>query len=90
MSKTTFGVGFAPGGATDGEREAFNRAADAGVQVMISTRVGSGRVVEAEGGRPKGSIPADNLTPQKARILLMLALSITSDPAEIRRIFATY
>jgi L-asparaginase len=83
-------AGFAPGGATDGEREAFDRAADAGVQVMISTRAGSGRVVEAEGGRPKGSIPADNLTPQKARILLMLALSSTSDPAEIRRIFATY
>jgi L-asparaginase len=83
-------AGFAPGGATDGERDAFNRAADAGVQVMISTRVGSGRVVEAEGSRPKGSIPADNLTPQKARILLMLALSVTGDPAEIRRIFAMY
>ncbi len=89
-AKGIVSAGFAPGGATDGEREAFNRAADAGVQVMISTRVGSGRVVEAEGGRPKGSIPADNLTPQKSRILLMLALSITSDPQEIRRIFATY
>jgi L-asparaginase len=89
-AKGIISAGFAPGGATDGEREAFNRAADAGVQVMISTRVGSGRVVEAEGNRPKDSIPADNLTPQKARILLMLALSITSDPAEIRRIFATY
>jgi Glutaminase/Asparaginase C-terminal domain len=42
------------------------------------------------GGRPKGNIPADNLTPQKARILLMLALSGTSDPGKIRRIFATY
>jgi L-asparaginase len=57
---------------------------------MISTRVGSGRVAEAEGSRPRGSIPADNLTPQKARILLMLAMSVTSDPAETRRIFATY
>jgi L-asparaginase len=89
-AKGIVSAGFAPGGATDGERAAFNRAADAGVQVMISTRVGSGRVVEAEGSRPKGSIPADNLTPQKARILLMLALSTTSDPAEIRQIFATY
>ena len=57
---------------------------------MISTRVGSGRVIEAEGHRPKGSIPADNLTPQKARILLMLALSVTTDAAELRRIFASY
>ncbi|MCW2892698.1 MAG: L-asparaginase [Actinomycetia bacterium] len=89
-AKGIISAGFAPGGTTDGEREAFNRAADAGLQVVISTRVGSGRVVEAEGHRPRGSIPADNLTPQKARILLMLALSSTSDPAEIRRIFATY
>jgi L-asparaginase len=35
-------------------------------------------------------IPADNLTPQKARILLSLALTRTKDPEEIRRMFATY
>src|SRR5690606_15595027 len=38
----------------------------------------------------KGFIAGDNLNPQKARILLMLALSATSDPGEIRRIFAQY
>ena len=32
----------------------------------------------------------DNLSPQKARILLMLALTVTNDPAELARIFATY
>jgi L-asparaginase/Glu-tRNA(Gln) amidotransferase subunit D len=35
-------------------------------------------------------IAGDNLNPQKARILLMLALTRTSDVKEIRRIFATY
>jgi len=35
-------------------------------------------------------IPADNLNPQKARILLMLALTRTSDPTEIRRMFTEY
>ena len=35
-------------------------------------------------------IPADTLNPQKARILLMLALTKTSDPKEIRRMFAEY
>ncbi len=30
------------------------------------------------------------INPQKARILLMLALTRTSDPKEIRRIFAEY
>ena len=37
-----------------------------------------------------GIVPADNLNPQKARILLMLALTKTSDPKEIRRMFSEY
>ena len=37
-----------------------------------------------------GVLAADNLNPQKARLLLALALTRTSDPAEIARIFATY
>jgi L-asparaginase/Glu-tRNA(Gln) amidotransferase subunit D len=32
-------------------------------------------------------IPGEDLTPQKARILLMLALTRTSDRAEITEIF---
>jgi L-asparaginase/Glu-tRNA(Gln) amidotransferase subunit D len=37
-----------------------------------------------------GMIGADNLNPQKARILLMLALTRSSAVKEIRRMFATY
>jgi hypothetical protein len=37
-----------------------------------------------------GIVPADNLNPQKARILLMLALAHTTDLAQLRRIFAEY
>ena len=37
-----------------------------------------------------GMIPADTLSPQKARILLMLALTRTHDLGEIRRIFSEY
>lgn len=36
------------------------------------------------------AVPQIAHNPQKARILLMLALSKTSDPREIRRIFAEY
>ena len=32
-------------------------------------------------------VPADNLNPQKARILLMLALTKTQDRREIKRMF---
>jgi L-asparaginase/Glu-tRNA(Gln) amidotransferase subunit D len=35
-------------------------------------------------------VPADNLNPQKARILLMLALTKTRELSEIRRMFAEY
>ena len=35
-------------------------------------------------------VAADNLNPQKARILLMLALARSRDMGEIRRMFATY
>ena len=34
-----------------------------------------------------GCILSDNLSPQKARVLLMVALSITGDPAEIKKYF---
>lgn len=36
------------------------------------------------------TITADNLSPHKARILLMLALTRTNHPAEIRRMFKEY
>ena len=37
-----------------------------------------------------GVIAADNLSPQKARVLLMLGLAVTSDVATLRRMFAEY
>ena len=89
-AKGIVAAGFAPGGTTAAQKEALSKAFEAGVITMISTRAGSGRVIDSEWSRPTGSIPADNLTPQKARVLLMLALTVTSDPSEIRRIFATY
>ena len=41
-------------------------------------------------GESMGIVPADTLSPQKARILLMLALTRTSDLNEIKRIFTEY
>jgi L-asparaginase len=37
-----------------------------------------------------GMIPADTLNAQKARVLLMLALTRTSDVEQIRRMFEEY
>jgi L-asparaginase len=83
-------AGFAPGFVTPGDAAALREARAGGVVVVQSTRAGSGRVFPTTKLREAGFIPADNLTPQKARILLALALTVTSDPMEIARIFATY
>ncbi len=81
---------FAPGLVSLAEMEAAKEAVAAGVVVVASSRAGSGRAFYPQKSREAGLIPADNLTPQKARILLSLALTKTSDKAEIMRMFAEY
>jgi L-asparaginase len=58
--------------------------------IVRSNRTGSGRVVPLGAYDERGMIPADTLNPQKARILLMLALTRTRDLDEIRRMFTEY
>lgn len=55
-----------------------------------SSRVGNGRVTATKDYEPFNMVAADTLNPQKARILLMLALTKTRDPKEIQRMFAAY
>ncbi len=81
---------FAPGLPSPPEMEALKEARAAGVVVLMSSRAGSGRVFKSSRTRDAGFLTADNLTPQKARILLALALTRTSEPSEIERMFATY
>ena len=63
-----------------------------GVVIVRASRVGNGLVArngEADDDK-LDFVVADNLNPQKARILLMLALTRTSDTKEIQRMFYTY
>ncbi|WP_135468490.1 asparaginase [Crenalkalicoccus roseus] len=83
-------AGFAPGYVTPEEAEALGEAVRAGVVVVQASRAGSGRVFPATRTLEAGFLPADNLNPQKARILLSLALTRSRDPREIARIFAEY
>jgi L-asparaginase len=89
-AKGIVSAGFAPGSPTEAEFAALAEAVKAGVTVVQCTRVGSGRLFRGRRMREAGFLVADNLTPQKARILLALALTATSDPVEIERIFLTY
>lgn len=79
-------AGVGRGGLTPTQSAALRRARSAGVVVVVGTRTGSGRVPVV---RDDGMVGAGDLNPQKARVLLMLALSRTSDPREIARIFQT-
>ena len=58
--------------------------------LVRASHVGNGRVISNVEYDGLSLIPADTLNAQKARILLMLALTKTSDPKEIRRMFAEY
>ena len=89
-AKGIVSAGFAPGFAGPADFEVLAAAARDGIVVMQSTRAGSGRTFKGKRLRDAGMLISDNLTPQKARLLLMLALTVTQDPAEIERIFLTY
>ena len=90
-------AGVGRGGTTPGQREAMDRAVEAGVFVVASNRTMSGRVPVGSAERrlddwkPGRGIRfgAAALTPQKARVLLMLALAATDDPEEILELFRT-
>lgn len=58
-----------------------------GLKVVVSSRVTHGFVVLDSADREAGFISAGDLSPQKARILLMLALLNTNQNSEIERYF---
>jgi L-asparaginase len=97
-------VAGAGAGAMSGtQSEGVDYAAQEGVFVVTSTRTGSGRIVPpastssssaqltpAQQRRREFSIAAEDHAPLKARVLLMLALTITTDRVQIQRMFSEY
>jgi L-asparaginase len=62
-----------------------------GVVVVAATRTGSGRIAALPAARVReGLIGGEDLTPLKARILLMLALTKTQAPNDVQRMFTEY
>src|SRR5215468_10854836 len=82
-------AGFAPGSPTPDQRTAFERATKAGVVVVQCSRA-TGRVAPRRRLRESGIVAGEDFSPQKARILLMLALTTTTDVSEIQKAFQTY
>jgi L-asparaginase len=78
---------FATGTPHIGQRAELEKAVQTrGTAVVIGNRGSSGRISSSSGP----FIGGDNLTPQKALILLKFALSVTDDRDEIQRIFDEY
>ena len=85
-------AGVGDGNSTDAAIAALSAAAKKGIAVVRSSRTGSGLVVrnvEVDDDK-MGFIAAMELSPPKARILLMLALMNTSDPAKLQQAFMNY
>jgi L-asparaginase len=83
-------AGLAPGIATPAERAALEQAAASGIVVVQCSRAASGRVGRRRYLREAGWIAGEDFSPQKARVLLMLALTQTSDLQRIGDMFAAY
>jgi L-asparaginase len=85
-------AGVGDGNMTAPALAALGALAKKGMVVVRSSRVGNGivkRNVEVDDDK-LGFVAARELNPQKARILLQLALLTTSNPTEIQRMFDEY
>jgi L-asparaginase len=85
-------AGVGDGNSTDAVIAALSTAAKKGVAVARATRTGSGLVVRnVEVDDDKlGFITTMELSPQKARILLMLGLMKSSDSKQLQQYFMEY
>lgn len=81
---------------TRDQRDALAAVAERGPVIVMSSRTGGGRVpaptkgASSSGSREFPRVRAEDLSPIKARILLMLALTKTNDTDEIQRMFGEY
>ena len=89
-AKGLVSAGLPPGIPASAQRCELERAAASGIVVVQACRAWSGRVIRRRYLRERGIVAADNLNPQKARILLALALTRTRDPDAIQDYFETY
>ena len=70
-------------------QNALKQAMKAGVVVVLASRTGSAAEIP-DGEIAKNAVLENSLTPQKSAILLMLALTRTSDPHLIQEYFKRY
>ena len=83
-------AGFGAGTFPPAVIAAAEAAVADGMPVVLASRSSAGRVVMTPRKAEQGFIVSDNLMPQKARILLMLGLTVTSDREVLQEMFYEY
>ena len=83
-------VGLGSGGTPAAFTRGLVQARQQGKIVMLASHAPTGRVIANRRFRELGFVVSDNLSPRKARILLMLALTLTEDPARIQQMAYDY
>ncbi|MED5405038.1 MAG: asparaginase [Chloroflexota bacterium] len=83
-------AGFGGGTFPPAVIDAAVKVVDNGIPVVLATRSTAGRVVTTPKKDEQGFIVSDNLLPQKARILLMLGLTVSKDRHELQQMFYDY
>ena len=83
-------AGFGAGTFPPAVIAAAESAVSGGMPVVLASRSSAGRVVMTPRKSEQGFIVSDNLMPQKARILLMLGLTVTGDLGELQGMFGEY
>src|SRR5699024_1145355 len=72
------------------EKAALLKAQKSGMFIVRSSRVGSGRVTETNNFANSNFIEGDNLSPQKALLLLIISLIKNYNVSIIKKIFYAY
>ncbi|AJC93430.1 asparaginase II [Campylobacter volucris LMG 24379] len=83
-------AGTGAGSIHDYQKDVLKELLKKGLKVAVSSRVVSGRVAVSEADAKLGFIDTGDMSPQKARVLLMLALTKTNDPKKIQEYFLKY
>ena len=83
-------AGFGGGTFPPAFIEAAAQAVEDGIPVVLASRSTAGRVVMTPRKEEQGFIVSDNLLPQKARILLMMALTVSSERDWLQQAFYEY
>ena len=83
-------AGLGSGGSPAPFTRGMLKALEQGKVVMVASQAATGRVIANRRFREQGFVVSDNLSPRKARILLMLALTVTDDPQRIQHMAYEY